>query len=414
MKNSLHLISIVALISAAAPATSLLASPDTPAYAVRPDCKSGNACVIRPGTYGYNDTTWRVWPTQYRPEASDPRAVGARHIPTPPGVPEVKLSPGGGVPAKPPVSGEILPGTIGPSTSGAKTAPALPGLPAPGEKSPDAPGPDGTLILPPGDLGTPKKLQDFSPRGEGGGPVQPSGKTPASPNAAKPDTGTQTPPAKEPAKIPSRDKPDSGMPSFAPPPTDMPTAPGEITPSKPAPHGAALPRQHSPVAGDWNNEESQASRDSRQALRPASFQERPAERIATLRSPLENFCPVELRDKEKWIAGRADFQATYDGQVYHFSSAAARQRFAAAPEKYAPVQRGNDVVLAMEENRSVAGSIRHSAVWQGRVYLFASSASLAAFRQDPARYIDRPPAAASAERPQPIPQQALQLPADSI
>jgi YHS domain-containing protein len=109
----------------------------------------------------------------------------------------------------------------------------------------------------------------------------------------------------------------------------------------------------------------------------------------TIHNALDGFCPVELREKEKWVAGRSDLRASYQGQVYRFSSEAAKRRFAAAPEKYAPANAGYDTVLAMEENRDVNGSIQHSAVWQGRLYLFASSANLAAFREDPTRYAKR-------------------------
>ncbi len=77
---------------------------------------------------------------------------------------------------------------------------------------------------------------------------------------------------------------------------------------------------------------------------------------------------------------------SYQGQVFHFSSEAARKRFEAAPQKYAPVHGGNDIVLAVEENRTVPGSVNHSAVWHGRLYLFSNSATLATFREDPARY----------------------------
>ena len=63
---------------------------------------------------------------------------------------------------------------------------------------------------------------------------------------------------------------------------------------------------------------------------------------------------------------------------------------------------GNDVVLAMEENRAVPGSVTHSAMWHGRVYLFSNSATLAAFQDDPARY-------ANTARQTP-----LQIPEDSL
>ena len=88
--------------------------------------------------------------------------------------------------------------------------------------------------------------------------------------------------------------------------------------------------------------------------------------------------------------------------MFHFSSDVARKRFEAAPEKYAPAHGGNDVVLAAVENRIVPGSVHHSAVWHGRLYLFSTSESLAAFQENPARY-------ASNARQAP-----LQIPADSL
>jgi YHS domain-containing protein len=72
--------------------------------------------------------------------------------------------------------------------------------------------------------------------------------------------------------------------------------------------------------------------------------------------------------------------------VFYFSSEIARKRFKATPEKYAPIQGGSDIVLAAEENRAVPGTVNHSAVWRGRLYLFASSETLATFQEDPARY----------------------------
>jgi YHS domain-containing protein len=123
-----------------------------------------------------------------------------------------------------------------------------------------------------------------------------------------------------------------------------------------------------------------------------SFEQPNPKAKTALPNALDGYCPVELQEKEKWIAGRAEFRTTYRGQVFNFSSAAALKRFMAAPEKYTPAQGGKDAVLAMEEDRAVSGSIQHSAVWRGRLYLFASAANLAAFREDPTRYAKHPPA----------------------
>ena len=122
-----------------------------------------------------------------------------------------------------------------------------------------------------------------------------------------------------------------------------------------------------------------------------------------LRCALEGYCPVQLQENDRWVAGNPDFQVAYQGQVFHFSSEAARKRFEAAPEKYAPAHSGNDVVLAVEENRTVPGSVNHSAVWHGRLYLFSNSATLAAFQRGPGSICQRRPANA-----------ACRVPADSL
>jgi len=121
-------------------------------------------------------------------------------------------------------------------------------------------------------------------------------------------------------------------------------------------------------------------------LRHTSFEQRTPEKGTPLRSALEGYCPVQLRENDRWVAGNPDYQRSYQGQVFHFSCAAAQKRFEAAPEKYAPAQSGNDVVLIQEENRILPGSVSHSAVWRGRLYLFSNSTTLNAFQEDPARY----------------------------
>ena len=121
-------------------------------------------------------------------------------------------------------------------------------------------------------------------------------------------------------------------------------------------------------------------------LRRTSFEQRAPEEGNLLRSALEGYCPVQLKENDRWVVGNLDYQRSYQGQMFHFSCAVAQKQFEAAPEKYAPIQSGNDVVLTVEENRIVPGSVRHSAVWHERLYLFSNSATLNAFQEDPARY----------------------------
>lgn len=51
---------------------------------------------------------------------------------------------------------------------------------------------------------------------------------------------------------------------------------------------------------------------------------------------LKGYDPVAYFTENKPVPGRADFTALYEGATYRFASAANRDAFAAAPEKYAP------------------------------------------------------------------------------
>ena len=150
-----------------------------------------------------------------------------------------------------------------------------------------------------------------------------------------------------------------------------------------------------PIRADWNaslgpetvggNQQRTVSFEQ-SASKTANPLRNAPERCNPLRRALEGYCPVQLQENDRWVAGKPDLQATYQGQVFYFSSEIARKRFKTTPEKYAPIQGGSDVVMAAEENRAVPGTVNHSAVWHGRLYLFANSATLATFQEDPARY----------------------------
>jgi YHS domain-containing protein len=441
---------IAATFAAAMLCLTWQATAEPPTYAVRPNCNSYGTCNILPGTYGYNDTGWRQWPTQYRPDVSDPRGVGGTMIPPPPGVPEIKRP---ALPSRPPTSGggaALLPGGPGSSSSGSMTLP--------GGLGPITPGPE---VLPglPGLPGTILPLTEPKPSGEGAKPALPTLREPspkeaepkeaapsgkAEPGAGLPIPGLSIPglpipkptimepSTLDPARTPNREKPNIIPPKLDAPPLSDPA------PVKPGIHGAAVRRGRGTIAADQAGSQpgadvpatpSQPDAVLDPTLRRTSFEQRSAKATTALPVSLDGYCPVELQDGTKWTAGHREFQTVYQGRVFQFSSAAALKRFVAAPEKYAPAQGGNDPVLAMEEDHTVQGSIQHSAVWRGRLYLFASAANLAAFREDPSRYATRSrPAEDSPRVPQtamddaaPLPDthlpsagQQLQLPSNSL
>lgn len=416
MKPS-HCITLLSVVGAALLCLAPRATGFAQSYTIRPTCNPTGPCKPNTLGYGYNDTNWRQWPVQPRPEETNPKTIGGIRIPTPPPIVEKPLPHEELVPAKPPITGGTTETGPLPSGSGSTATPSpstIEGGPPLGPRAP-------SLDLVPGGLDLLPKT-DNAPKGDGGGilpPTQtkdlPLPKGPVAPPLTPP-SGT---PAVEPPKTPEKEVPLLQLPDLTP--TPRPSAapspgpmPDEPTPAKPIKNSSlSRPRQDAvaakataipddlPMRANWNASlEPEAMGENR--LRSASFEQQMSETGNPLRRALGGYCPVQLQENNHWVAGNPDFQMSYQGQVFHFSSEAARERFEAAPEKYAPAHSGNDVVLAVEENRTVPGSVNHSAVWQDRLYLFSSPASLARFQKDPARYTNR-------QRQAP-----LQVPANSL
>lgn len=101
---------------------------------------------------------------------------------------------------------------------------------------------------------------------------------------------------------------------------------------------------------------------------------------------LEGYCSVALAEKERWIKGDPRYGVIHRGRTYLFSGQDEAKRFFTDPDRYAPVLSGNDVVLAVEENRQTPGKREFGAWYEGRVYLFSTDASLGKFGVDPGRY----------------------------
>ncbi|MEI8373418.1 MAG: thioredoxin domain-containing protein [Planctomycetota bacterium] len=117
---------------------------------------------------------------------------------------------------------------------------------------------------------------------------------------------------------------------------------------------------------------------------------------------LDGFCPVQLMENSRWQAGKKAWGAIHRGRTYLFTGVEERGRFLADPDRYAPVSSGGDVVLLLEEGRSVSGFREHGLQFDGHIYLFADEGTLDKFRSNPRYYADRAlqtlrPAAQTAE-----------------
>jgi YHS domain-containing protein len=108
---------------------------------------------------------------------------------------------------------------------------------------------------------------------------------------------------------------------------------------------------------------------------------------ASGRLGLEGYCPIELNEMYRWTKGEDHLTVDYEGQRFHFASEAAREKFLAKPELYAPSHRGFDVVLQCDHELLRPGKRQHGLVHRGRIYLFTSEETLEIFAKSPKRYI---------------------------
>ena len=104
---------------------------------------------------------------------------------------------------------------------------------------------------------------------------------------------------------------------------------------------------------------------------------------------LDGFCPVQLTDFGRWVPGNPQWGMIHEGRTYLFAGPAERAKFAANPDRYAPVLSGYDVVLAAERGVLVPGKREFGGWYRGRVYLFANEQTLHQFDQDPNRYLSK-------------------------
>lgn len=120
-------------------------------------------------------------------------------------------------------------------------------------------------------------------------------------------------------------------------------------------------------------------------LKPAENLNRPAN------SPfgLDGYCPVQLVENSRWQPGKKAWGVIHRGRTYLFAGVDERHRFLADPDRYAPVSSGDDVVLLLEQGRSVSGYREHGVQYDGHVYLFAAEGTLEKFRSNPGYYAER-------------------------
>lgn len=100
---------------------------------------------------------------------------------------------------------------------------------------------------------------------------------------------------------------------------------------------------------------------------------------------VRGYCLVYLREHRQYVAGLPQFRSIYQSRGYTFSSMEAKRDFDKHPERYAPVQNGNDVV-SVNAGTAAPGSLDYAAWYKGHLYLFSSPENMAAFWKSPKNY----------------------------
>lgn len=102
---------------------------------------------------------------------------------------------------------------------------------------------------------------------------------------------------------------------------------------------------------------------------------------------LDGYCPVTLCLNKRWAIGDVRYGAVHRGRTYLFVGPEEQQEFLSSPDRYSPVLKGHDPVLALDEHRLVPGERRYGLFCGGRIYLFSSEQSLQKFARNPQRYM---------------------------
>ena len=101
---------------------------------------------------------------------------------------------------------------------------------------------------------------------------------------------------------------------------------------------------------------------------------------------MKGFCAVALREQRQLVDAVPIYSAIYQSKRYYFSSAEAQARFEEAPQKYAPVAGGSDVVVRTNSDQVVEGSLDFAVWYKDRLFLFNSPESVEAFSLNPLPY----------------------------
>jgi hypothetical protein len=106
---------------------------------------------------------------------------------------------------------------------------------------------------------------------------------------------------------------------------------------------------------------------------------------------LDGFCPVSLFARKEWILGNPNCAVKHRGRVYYFVNEDTRRSFLEAPDRFAPVLSGFDIVLFLHTGKLEPGK-REFGCWYAlegqpeKMFLFKTRESREQFNQERIHY----------------------------
>jgi YHS domain-containing protein len=113
---------------------------------------------------------------------------------------------------------------------------------------------------------------------------------------------------------------------------------------------------------------------------------------------MEGYCPVSIQEQGIWVRGSYQNLVKYEGRKYLLAGEKEKQLFLEDTQRYVPALGGDCIVSLTDDGKLVPGSVYHTLIFEGKLYLFAGSDQEQAFHAEPTNYVE--PAAETEEAPQ--------------
>ncbi len=103
---------------------------------------------------------------------------------------------------------------------------------------------------------------------------------------------------------------------------------------------------------------------------------------------MEGYCPVSIQLQGIWVRGSYQNHVDHEGRRYLLAGDKEKKLFLEDPERYAPMLGGDCIVSKADEGKQTPGSVYHTLIYEGKLYLFAGPEQVRAFKADPTRYVE--------------------------